>query len=78
MLSQVEDFKAAVAEAADTYPGVNKMTAFTPLAGMSDAAQFIPLIIPVAIQSFIETMENVEPSPATHAIWTVLKAGETS
>jgi xanthine/uracil/vitamin C permease (AzgA family) len=60
----VEDFGNSLSSAAETYPGINKMTAFTPLAGFPDAVQFIPLVIPVAIQSFIETMENVEAAAA--------------
>jgi len=51
---------ATVESRAARYAGKNQMGAFVTLEGFVDAATIVSIVFPVAIQSFVETMENVE------------------
>mmetsp|Transcript_39246 Transcript_39246/g.90912 ORF Transcript_39246/g.90912 Transcript_39246/m.90912 type:complete len:586 (+) Transcript_39246:62-1819(+) len=50
----------AVVSSWNDYAGKNTMLPGESLSGMSDVGDFIAIVFPVALQSFIETMENVE------------------
>jgi len=51
---------AAVEAKAERYAGKNEMRPFLSLGGFDNVDRFVSIVFPVAIQSFIETMENVE------------------
>ena len=51
---------AAVEAKGERYSGKNEMRPFLSLGGFADVDRFVSIVFPVAIQSFIETMENVE------------------
>ncbi|KAJ1616570.1 hypothetical protein T492DRAFT_1135656 [Pavlovales sp. CCMP2436] len=50
----------AVVDSWNNYAGKNTMLPGEALSGMEDVGDFIAIVFPVALQSFIETMENVE------------------
>jgi len=59
-MASTEELWDALEMRAERYGGKNQMGAFTSLGGFSDVDKFIGIMLPVALVSFIETMENVE------------------
>eukprot|EP00968_Pinguiococcus_pyrenoidosus_P025145 scaffold5532_cov263-Pinguiococcus_pyrenoidosus.AAC.9 len=59
-----ENMADDVEDAWDTYAGENRLLPGESLRGLEDIEDFVTIIFPVAIQSFIETMENVEAAAA--------------
>lgn len=56
----VDAMWATVKQRWDDYAGLNKMGPFISLGGMTDLETGLTIVFPVALQSFIETMENIE------------------
>jgi AGZA family xanthine/uracil permease-like MFS transporter len=58
------DMRANMVNAYHDYYGKNDLTFAGALDGFGDAWEFVGILLPFAIQSFIETMENVEAAAA--------------
>lgn len=56
--------KEQVEKAAEDYAGENQMFNAFPLGYWDDVDKFVAVVFPVALQSFVETMENVEAATA--------------
>lgn len=52
--------EGAVISTWSSFAGQNTMLPFVPMEGLVDSPDFMAIVFPVALQSFIETMENVE------------------
>jgi len=59
-----QEFMKDQVAAADDYAFKNEMFAAFPLGYWDDVDKFVAVVFPVALQSFIETMENVEAASA--------------
>ena len=57
------------------FAGRNKMEPFVALDGFGDIASYITVILPVAIQSFVETMENVEAAKVEGDHYNIVEVG---
>jgi AGZA family xanthine/uracil permease-like MFS transporter len=64
----------AVVSAWNGFAGKNDILPGRSLEGMADAADFISIVFPVALQSFIETMENVEAAAHKGDHYNVMEA----
>lgn len=69
-----ESQQQAVVNAWNTFAGKNTMLPGLALAGMVDVGDYIAIVFPVALQSFIETMENVEAAAAKGDHFNVMEA----
>lgn len=62
-LNEPEQMGRLLNQAYETYAGKNTMQAFTPLAGFDSSImnpKYIAIVFPIALASFVETIENVE------------------